>query len=164
MLRRKNIIGMILISSVLSSNIHAQIPGAKIGSFDQFADIGLPKLAGTASYHEPTQIYRLSGSGSNIWFGQDSFSFLSKKMSGDFILQTQVRFISEGHEPHRKAGLMIRSSSSTNSPVVACTVHGDGLTAFQYRTAPGGTMKEIKLTIKAPDVLQLEKKGNTYIM
>ena len=25
-------------------------------------------------------------------------------------------------------------------------------------------MKEIKLTIKAPDVLQLEKKGNTYTM
>jgi Tol biopolymer transport system component len=70
----------------------------------------------------------------------------------------------EGHEAHRKGGLMIRSSAATNSPVVACTVHGDGLTAFQYRTTPGGIMKEIKLTIKAPDVLQLEKKGNTFTM
>lgn len=160
---------IILIVSILFfvsyySILIAQVPGAKIGSFDQFADIGLPAIAGSASYNEPSQTYRLSGSGSNIWFGQDSFSFLSKKMNGDFILQTQVRFIGDGHEPHRKLGLMIRSSYATNSPVVVCTVHGDGLTAFQYRTTSGGIMKEIKLTIKAPDVLQLEKKGNTYIM
>lgn len=160
---------IILIVSILFfasyySILIAQVPGAKIGSFDQFADIGLPAIAGSASYNEPSQTYRLSGSGSNIWFGQDSFSFLSKKMNGDFILQTQVRFIGDGHEPHRKIGLMIRSSYATNSPVVVCTVHGDGLTAFQYRTTSGGIMKEIKLTIKAPDVLQLEKKGNTYIM
>lgn len=146
------------------SKLEGQIPGAKIGSFDQFSNVGGPKITGAASYYEPSQTYRMSGSGSNIWFGQDSFAFLSKKMNGDFILQTQVRFIGEGHEPHRKAGLMIRSSAATNSPVVACTVHGDGLTAFQYRTTPGGLMKEIKLSIKAPDVLQLEKKGNTYIM
>ena len=162
---KKNAFGFLIFICIgLVPTTDAQIPGAKIGSFDQFADIGLPKIAGTASYHEPSQTYRLSGSGSNIWFGRDSFSFLSKKINGDFILQTRVRFIGEGHEPHRKAGLMIRSSAATNSPVVACTVHGDGLTAFQYRTTPGGIMKEIKMTIKGPDVLQLEKKGNTYTM
>jgi len=59
---------------------------------------------------------------------------------------------------------MIRSSVATNSPVIACTVHGDGLTSFQYRTSVGGTMKEIKMAIIAPDVLQLERKGNSYIM
>lgn len=144
--------------------LYAQVPGTKIGSFDIFSDVGAPKIAGAASYHEPSQTYRITGSGRNIWFGQDSFAFLSKKMNGDFILQTQVRFLGEGHEPHRKAGLMIRSSAATNSPVIACTVHGDGLTAFQYRTIAGADMKEIKLTIKAPDVLQLEKKGNTYTM
>lgn len=159
----KKIIPNILMLSFIM-NVNAQIPGAKIGSFDQFYNIGGPKIAGAASYHEPTQTYRVSGAGANIWFGQDSFALLSKKMNGDFILQTQLRFIGEGHEPHRKAGLMIRSSEASNAPVVACTVHGDGLTAFQYRTAAGGNMKEIKLTIKGPDVLQLEKKGNTYTM
>jgi len=162
----KKLFANILITglSISSMKATAQIPGAKIGSFDQFADIGNAKIAGAASYHEPSQTYKLSGSGSNIWFGTDSFSFLSKKMNGDFILQTLVKFMGEGHEPHRKAGLMIRSSAEPNSAVIACTVHGDGLTAFQYRTAAGATMKEIKLTIKAPDVLQLEKKGNTYTM
>lgn len=159
----KKIIPNILMLSFIV-NVNAQIPGAKIGSFDQFSNIGGPKIAGAASYHEPTQTYRVSGAGANIWFGQDSFALLSKKINGDFILQTQLRFIGEGHEPHRKAGLMIRSSEASNAPVIACTVHGDGLTAFQYRTAAGVNMKEIKLTIKGPDVLQLEKKGNTYTM
>lgn len=162
----KNKIKFIFGAAVLFtvSAIEAQVPGSKVGSFSQFSDIGNPKIPGSASYYEPSQTYHLTGSGSNIWFAQDSFCFLHKKMNGDFILQTQVHFIGEGHEPHRKAGLMIRSTTATNSAVVACTVHGDGLTSFQYRTSPGGTMKEIKLTIKGPDVLQLEKKGTTYIM
>jgi hypothetical protein len=81
---------LIICLTISIMNATAQVPGAKIGSFDQFKDIGLPKISGSASYHEPSQIYHLSGSGSNIWFGTDSFSFLSKKMDGDFILQTQV--------------------------------------------------------------------------
>lgn len=84
----------------------------------------------SANYSEPAQTYRISASGSNIWFGSDSFSLLSKRMSGDFILQTRVRFIGQGHELHRKTGLMIRSSAASNSPVVACTIHGDGLTSL----------------------------------
>jgi Tol biopolymer transport system component len=150
--------------SFLTLNLSAQIQGTKIGSFDRFSDIGAPQIPGTASYNEPAQIYHVSGSGQNIWFGQDSFSFLSKKMNGDFIIQAQVKFLGEGHELHRKTGLMIRKSAASNSPVIACTVHGDGLTSLQYRIAAGDTMKEIKFAIKGPDVLQLEKKGNTYTM
>jgi len=155
---------MIFLSSLFFMTLHAQMPGAKIGSLDLFSDIGAPEIAGKASYSEPSQAYHLSGSGSNIWFGRDSFSFLSKKMNGDFMLQTRVHFIGEGHELHRKSGLMIRKSTASNSTVVACTVHGDGLTSLQYRIAPGDTMKEIKFAIKGPDVLQLEKKGSAYTM
>ncbi|OAQ40273.1 biopolymer transporter TolR [Pedobacter psychrophilus] len=153
----------ILFVSILSET-KAQIPNSKIGSFESFLDIGNPKIKGDVSYNEPSQIYKITGTGSNVWAAQDSFSFLSKKMNGDFIIQTQVKFIGEGHEKHRKAGLMIRTSTTPNSAAVVCTVHGDGLTSFQYRTATGVIMKEIKLTTKAPDVLQLEKKGNTFIM
>jgi TolB protein len=160
----KRLLLFVILSLLIHSTLNAQVPGAKIGSFDTFSDIGSPVIPGAATYNEPSQTYRITGSGRNIWFGQDSFAFVHKKMNGDFILQTRVRFLGEGHEPHRKAGLMIRSSTATNSPVIACTVHGDGLTAFQYRKAPGANMQEIKLTIKAPDVLQLEKKGNTYTM
>ncbi|SDG98253.1 hypothetical protein ACRQ5D_21790 [Mucilaginibacter sp. P25] len=101
------------------SNAKAQIPGAKVGSFDQFIDIGTTQIKGFASYQEPLQAYRLIGSGMNIWFGHDSFSFLSKKITGDFVIQAQLSFVGDGHEPHGKAGLMIRTSTAANSPVVA---------------------------------------------
>lgn len=155
---------LIFLVSLLFLNLKAQIPGSRIGVFDQFSDIGAPEIAGNASYSEPSQTYRINASGSNIWFGTDCFSFLSKKMSGDFIIQTRIRFIGQGHELHRKTGLMIRSSAAPNSPVVACTIHGDGLTSLQFRTKPGEIMKEIKFKMKGPDVLQLEKRGNSYIM
>jgi Tol biopolymer transport system component/regulation of enolase protein 1 (concanavalin A-like superfamily) len=145
-------------------NVQAQTPVSNLGSFDTFSDIGSPGIAGSANYAESNQTYRLSGSGANIWFGTDSFSFLSKKTSEDFILQTQIRFIGEGHELHRKTGLMVRSSLAPDSPMVACTVHGDGLTSLQYRSKKGEDIKETKFTITGPDVLQLEKKGNTYTM
>lgn len=147
-----------------ASAVKAQVPNAKIGSFDHFSDIGTPKTPGSVRYHEPSQIYTINGSGSNIWFAQDSFSFVSKKISGDFILQSRIKFIGKGHEVHRKAGLMIRRSLTSNAAAIVATVHGDGLTSFQYRTTDGGTMKEIKMAIVAPDVLQLEKRGNKYIM
>ncbi len=165
MQKRQMVFGsFFILLNFLFLNLNAQISGSKVGSFDQFSDIGSPEIAGTASFGEPQQTYRITGSGSNIWFGTDSFSFLSKKTNGDFIIQTQVRFIGEGHELHRKTGLMIRKSTAPNSPVIACTVHGDGLTSLQYRSTPGEIMKEIKFTLKGPDVLQLEKKGNTYTM
>ncbi len=147
-----------------SSNQFAQFPGTKAGSFERFSDIGFPLIPGSVNYTEPSQTYRISGSGSNIWFGKDSFSLLWKKMSGDFIVQTSLHFIGEGHELHRKAGIMIRSSVNPNSSVVSCTVHGDGLTSLQYRKKAGENMEEIKFEISGPDILQLEKKGNNFIM
>lgn len=144
--------------------VDAQIQNTKVGIFDLLSDIGSPSITGYANYNLPSQTYRIGGSGSNIWYDKDAFSFLSKKMSGNFIVQTQIRFIGEGQEPHRKTGVMLRSSKSTSSAMIACTVHGDGLTSFQYRKNRGDSVQETKLKIKTPDVIQIEKKGNTYIM
>jgi len=99
----KTIAAAFIALSFVSVTLHAQMPGARIGSFDTFADIGAPAMPGAASYHAPSQTYHITGTGSNIWFATDSFSFLSKTMQGDFILQTQVSFVGEGHVAHRKA-------------------------------------------------------------
>ncbi|MCB8994010.1 MAG: TolB family protein [Bacteroidales bacterium] len=162
----KKIYSLVLISFIVSKLfvMNAQVPSARLGLFDTFTNIGSPATPGTASYSEPSQVYTLSGSGSNIWFGNDSFSFLWKRMNGDFILQTRIAFAGEGHEPHRKAGIMLRTSTDPGSPTISCTVHGDGLTSLQYRTKQGEDMQEVKFSISGPDVLQLEKKGNSYIM
>lgn len=145
-------------------NISAQLPENKIGVFDAFTDICFTAIAGEDSYHHTAQKYKAKASGSNIWFGTDSFSFLSKKMNGDFIIQTKINFIGEGHEPHRKTGIMIRRSNAANSAMVAYTVHGDGLLALQYRKTDGADVEEIKFEKNGANVLQLEKRGTTYTM
>jgi TolB protein len=156
---------ILFFATILGNNANAQSLGTKVGSFDVLTDIGSPAIAGTANYSEPSQTYQIMGSGANIWFKSDNFAYLWKKMDGDFILQTQIKFLGEGHEMHRKTGIMFRSSKASDAPMVACTVHGgDGLTSLQYRAEAGTDIKEIKFTSVGPDVLQLEKRGTTFIM
>ena len=142
----------------------AQFRGPSLGFFTGFTDVGSPAIAGNARYAEPGQVYHLSGSGSNIWFGEDSFSFLWKKMQGDFIIQAEMKFLGEGTEAHRKAGLMIRNGLAKDAAHISCVVHGDGLTSLQYRSAPGKDMEEVQFEVSGPGVIQLEKKGDTYTM
>ena len=140
----------------------AQFRGPAAGFFEGFTDIGAPRLKGSVLYSEPGQDYRISASGENIWLGMDSFAFLWKLMEGDFIIQAQLSFVGEGKDPHRKAGLMIRSGLSSDAAHVSCVVHGDGLTSLQYRKVPGADMEELKFDTRGPNVLQLEKKGNLF--
>ena len=56
--------------------IQAQCRGPGIGFFHALSDVGPPLIPGRAAYQEPDQEYWLEGSGRNIWFGEDSFSFL----------------------------------------------------------------------------------------
>jgi WD40 repeat protein len=150
--------------TMIYSASSAQFRAPSLGFFQGHTDVGSPAIPGTAHYSEPDQEYWLSGSGSNIWFGEDSFSFLWKKMSGDYILQAELQFIGDGTDPHRKAGLMIRSGLTADAPHVSCVIHGDGLTSLQYRTTPGSDMQEVQFEISGPDVIQLEKKGDIYTM
>lgn len=134
------------------------------GSFTAFSDIGQPALKGSLDYDPASQVYELSGSGDNIWFAEDHFSFLWKEMEGDFILQAEMSFVGQGVNPHRKAGLMIRQDSDRGAAHASCVVHGDGLTSLQYRRSKDADMEELSFDIQGPAVLQLEKKGRSFSM
>ncbi len=144
--------------------LSAQMPGSKIGLFDKFSDIGAPSTNGEVIYDHTKQQYAIKASGKNIWFGTDSFSYLSKEMSGDFIFQAKLKFVGAGNDPHKKTGLMLRSTLSPTSPMVACTVHGDGLLSLQFRKVDGTDVEEIKFEAYGAEFVQLEKKGNTFTM
>ena len=149
---------------MINQPIHSQFQAPRIGSFEALTDIGAPSIPGKATYSEPAQNYELAASGKNIWFGEDSFSLLWKKMEGNFIIQAQLQFLGEGTDPHRKSGLMIRQGLEADAPHVSCVIHGDGLTSLQYRRSKGADMEEIKLDMDGPDVIQLEKEGDRFIM
>ena len=59
---------------------------------------------------------------------------------------------------------MIRASLDSTSKHINAVVHGDGLTSLQYRRAVGNNTEEIKAKLTHADVIQLERKGNKYIM
>ncbi|MCQ6957869.1 TolB family protein [Mucilaginibacter aquariorum] len=135
-----------------------------IGIFDGNTDIGTVKHKGNVEYDAQTQQYTVSGSGANIWFDKDEFHFVWKRIKGDFILRTNAEFIGKGTEAHRKFGLMVRKTLDGKSPHINAVVHGDGLTSLQYRKAVGDSTKEQKSAITSAGVIQLERKGSTYIM
>lgn len=153
----------IIFTMITTLNLNAQILN------DDFVatkgnDIGNPVLKGSFHYNSKTQVYTLNGAGYNIWNERDEFFFLSKEGKGDFIFSANLAFVGEGIDPHRKAGLMFRSSLDEGSPYVDVAVHGDGLTSLQYRSVKGGETREMVTNVKAPEFVQIEKMGNIYML
>lgn len=151
---------------LLCSFLSFQISQAQhtIGIFDGNTAIGNPKIKGTANYDAKNQTYTLTGSGTNMWFGKDEFQYLWTTIQGDFILRATVVFNGAGKDPHRKAGWIIKDNLDTNSKHVNASTHGDGLTSLQYRKTVGGNTDEVKSSQKSPTIIQLERRGTTYIM
>ncbi|MDB4882924.1 MAG: Periplasmic component of the Tol biopolymer transport system-like protein [Gemmatimonadetes bacterium] len=136
----------------------------RIGEFTERTDVGHPSRAGSSSYDEKSGTYTLAGSGANVWANKDAFHFLSRPMKGDFILTARGHLLGKGVEAHRKFGWMIRSSLDSSAPHVSAVVHGDGLTSLQFRRTAGAATEEVKSTLTGADVIQLERRGTTYIM
>jgi Tol biopolymer transport system component len=136
----------------------------RLGQFEGHGDVGAPKLAGSADYNAVSQEYSLSASGLNMWAARDEFQFVWKKMKGDFILQARVELLGQGVDPHRKLGFIARTSLDPDSPYADAAIHGEGLTSLQFRRTKGAITEQVESTQKAPDFVQLERKGNTYTM
>jgi TolB protein len=136
----------------------------RLGQFDGHGDVGSPKIAGSATYNAVSQEYAFSAAGLNMWAERDEFHFAWKKMKGDFILHARVELVGKGVDPHRKLGFIVRSSMDADSPYADGAIHGDGLTSLQYRRTKGAITEQIESTLKAPDVIQLERKGTTYTL
>jgi hypothetical protein len=116
-----------LMSFTLSAGIaRAGDQDSPLGQFDGHADIGAPKLAGSAKYDPASQEYTVTAGGTNMWFGRDQCHFLWKRMKGDFILRARAEFIGKGADAHRKLGWMVRPSLDAD-PLECLQVRGDSL-------------------------------------
>jgi Tol biopolymer transport system component len=154
----------ILALLVTGLSLVARGQGGAVGAFEGHGDVGKVLHPGSASFNAKTGEYTLSGSGYNVWFDHDEFHFAWKRLKGDFLVYTRARLLGKGTDPHRKVGWMARKSLDGNAPHINAVVHGDGLTSLQYRPAAGDSTKEIKSKLTGADVIQLERKGNTYTM
>jgi WD40 repeat protein len=143
---------------------HSEVFGQALGVFDNHTDVGAPRRTGGVTYDAMRQEYVVSGSGYNIWFDHDEFHFVWKRLQGDFIVRASGHFVGEGVDPHRKLGWMVRSDLDANAAHVSAVLHGDGLAALQWRASVGGQTEEVRSSVTGPDVIQLERRGNSYVM
>jgi TolB protein len=135
-----------------------------LGQFISHTDIGKVKTPGTVKYNPETQEYDITGSGTNMWFTEDEFHFVWKKLEGDFIIRAECKFVGNGVDPHRKMGVIFRSDLTSNSAYADVAVHGDGLTSLQYRRTNGAETEEIKSVITHADVIQISRIGQKITM
>ena len=134
-----------------------------VGQFSEHADIGNPEIAGSTAYDASLQQYRMTAGGINMWGPSDQTQFASNKLKGDFIVRARVAFVGMGTDPHRKFGWMARATRDPDSSYVDACVHGEGLTSLQFRRTKGAVTEQVVLPLKGGDVIQLERRGNTYI-
>ena len=132
---------------------------AEIGIFEGHGNIGPANVGGAGfDYNDATKTYKISGTGSNMWFSADAFHFVWKQVSGDVSLSATIEVPpSPGGDPHRKAVLMIRQSLDPDSAYADAAIHGDGLTSLQYRETKGARTYEIRANTY--NHLQIEKRG-----
>lgn len=158
----------ITLSALLTVVVLTSFAPAKIGIFDNNADVGKPKLAGSSTYDAAKKEYTLNGSGYNIWFERDEFQYLFKEITGDFTVTGDFELVGKGNDPHRKVGWMVRESLEGDASHVSAVVHGDGLTVLQWRVAKGEKMRDPEDEIfskgKNVQTVQVERKGNLYTM
>src|SRR5690349_6276618 len=135
-----------------------------VGIFENHGDVGVNVKPGSATFIPSTGQYIITGAGYNVWADHDEFQYVWKKIKGDFILYTRAEFLGNWVNYHRKVGWMVRKSLDGNSPHVNAVEHGDGLTSLQFRRTAGAQTEEHKFPITKANILQLERKGDTYTM
>lgn len=156
--------GLIFCTTVLMTGSVFSFSQNKLGLFDNHTDVGPVKHGGFASYDDSQQTYTIGGGGFNMWGVNDQFHYLWTTLQGDFILRAEVSFKGVGVDPHRKTGWIVKNDLGSNTRHINATTHGDGLTSLQSRIANGAETTQIVSKDSFPDVVQLERRGTTWIM
>jgi TolB protein len=132
--------------------------------FESSGDVGTVLHPGSVEYDSSRETYALTGSGENMWFKADAFQFVWKKMSGDVTLTADISFPATTGNPHKKAVLMIRQSLDADSVYADVALHGNGMTALQFRDEKGGLTREVQSNPSAPRRLSIAKRGDYVYM
>jgi TolB protein len=152
----------ILVAALLSSSLALSAPMNPLGAFDHHQDVGKPKVAGEAVYNPSDQTYTLSSPSSNVGNALERLHLAWKKIKGDFIIQATVRFAGTGAQPRRQLGIMVRDALAGSSRYAAASVHGDTLSALQYRAADGAAAAQVEVSSFHPTNIQLARTGNRF--
>jgi hypothetical protein len=126
-------------------------------------DVGDVGTSGSATFDNATGTFFVSGAGSDIWGGADSFRAVTRPLFGDSALT--VRVVSQdATNAFAKAGLMMSADVSPTSARVILDVKPDGGVEFMARPANGGEMSFVAgSTTTFPVWLRLTQMGNQFV-
>jgi TolB protein len=158
--RRRMFVFCVALLAIVSPEARSATP--TLGIFDGHGDVGTVLNPGSVVYNPADQSYTVSGSGDNMWFGEDDFQFVWTKVSGDIALAADITFIGSTGNNHRKAVLMVRQGLDGNSKAVDVARHGDGLTSLQFRDATGENTHEVESNVSGPQRVRIEKRGDFF--
>jgi TolB protein len=153
---------IVALTGALASGAGAQT-GAGPGIFEGSGDIGAPSQKGSVAYDPARGEYRITGGGNNMWGSRDDFFFVWKKMTGDVAITATVKILSDGNA-HRKAGLILRKDLEPGSVYGDAVVHGDGLTALQWREKADEVTRTVHFPISGPTRLRIERRRNRIVL
>jgi TolB protein len=137
---------------------------APIGIFEGQTDVGTILHPGSADFDSSKQTYTVSGSGDDMWYAEDDFHFVWKKISGDVTITADIVFADSGGHEHRKAVLMVRQSLDQDSAYADLALHANGLTSLQFRDEKGPNTREIQANVSGPRRLRIAKRGDYVYM
>ncbi|NEU66145.1 biopolymer transporter TolR [Spirosoma agri] len=129
-----------------------------VGIFDGDNQIGTATQSMPARYTASTQAYELSSMGTT----QDESHFLWKRIKGDFIVYTRAHRSTS--DAVHQIGWMARTSLEPNAPYVRAAVNSKGATSLYVRQTAGESINENRTTLTDADIIQLERRGNTYTL
>ena len=137
--------------------------GQNLGIFEGAGDVGKPSHPGSVSFDADRKEYRITGGGNNMWGPRDDFFFVWKKMTGDVAITATLKIVTGGNA-HRKAGLILRKDLEPGSVYADAIVHGDGLTALQWREKTDDVTRTVHFPIQGPTQLRIERRRNRVIL
>ncbi|OBZ16609.1 PQQ-dependent sugar dehydrogenase [Bacillus sp. FJAT-26390] len=122
-------------------------------------NIGSPAIPGNATFDPANGKFSVSGAGTDIWGTSDQFNYVYQPWTGDGAIIALVSSQTNTNE-YAKAGISIRESLNANSKHVDLLLTPKNGLAFQYRSATGGTTKDVKAASTSPYWIKLERTGN----
>jgi TolB protein len=144
---------------------------AQLGVFEAEGEVGNCKTKGKVVYDSTTKEYAVSGAGVNVFHVDDQCHFVWKKMAGDFFVRTRSKgYVKQAADPDKwcKTGWMARKDITHDCAYVGTGLHPSGLVTLIDRPTTGAQTDEVqdslKVTNATPNIMQLHRKGTTYIM
>ena len=122
---------------------------------------------GDASYIPSEEIYKVIGSGNDIWSTADNFHFIYKEVNGDVTIETNV-YLDEfsGNGTWAKAGPMLRDELTPSSAHAFSMIRTQGRDYDpQWRRSDAASGESLSALISGANLerVGLQRSGNTVI-